>query len=62
MNTKMIVDATIPLPRDAFPRRADVPAAVIQEIDLDAYVRPWNEIDEAVLTQHDVPAIAVESH
>jgi 2,5-furandicarboxylate decarboxylase 1 len=60
MNTKMIVDATIPLPRDKFPIRANVPDAVIERIVLDEYLRPWSSADEPLLAPGAEPAIAAE--
>jgi 2,5-furandicarboxylate decarboxylase 1 len=61
MNTKMIVDATIPLPREDFPVRANVPDAVIAGIDLDADLRPWDPSDDGLLAPDAQAPAAAEA-
>ncbi|MFQ5912443.1 MAG: UbiD family decarboxylase [Nitrospinota bacterium] len=41
MNTKVIVDATKPVPPTPFPERAQVPGEWVEKIDLKEYILPW---------------------
>jgi hypothetical protein len=41
METKLIFDATKPLPPYEFPREAKAPAEIMKQIDLQQYVRAF---------------------
>jgi 2,5-furandicarboxylate decarboxylase 1 len=42
LETKLILDATKPLPPAQFPEVARAPRALVEQVDLDAYLKPFN--------------------